>query len=232
MQTYIILCHLTAQAKRNRAESLKSRDKTWGEFQKKGMKITAYDTLGPYDVVMILESPSEELALKFLSAAVRRETLRPPRFEPSATKRWGDSEPRRGSSHGGRQRFAHYRRVGQHAIQLVAVDSRAVPRGSMRSSQEGRETSATLLISTLLRGLGSHASTWSSNLRDANTPRFEAHPGTPEVRLRLVHRLPQRRLEAVSVATPPKVPGSEAFASTAAPHPADSDIERGSGSSG
>jgi uncharacterized protein with GYD domain len=69
VQTYIVLCHLTAQAKRDRATSLKSRAKTWGEFQKKGMKITAYDTLGPYDVVMILESPSEELALRFLAAA-------------------------------------------------------------------------------------------------------------------------------------------------------------------
>jgi uncharacterized protein with GYD domain len=69
MQTYIALGHLTAQAKRNRAESLKSREKTWSEFQKKGLKITAYDTLGPYDVVMILESPSEEIALKFLAAA-------------------------------------------------------------------------------------------------------------------------------------------------------------------
>jgi uncharacterized protein with GYD domain len=69
MQTYIVLGHLTAQAKRNRAESLRSRDKTWGEFQKKGLKITAYDTLGPYDVVMILESPSEDIALQFLAAA-------------------------------------------------------------------------------------------------------------------------------------------------------------------
>jgi uncharacterized protein with GYD domain len=69
MPTYVVLGHLTMQAKRNRAESLRARDKTWSEFQKQGMKITAYDTLGPYDVVMILESPSEELALKFLAAA-------------------------------------------------------------------------------------------------------------------------------------------------------------------
>jgi uncharacterized protein with GYD domain len=32
------------------------------------MKITSYDTLGPYDVVVILESPTEELALRFLAA--------------------------------------------------------------------------------------------------------------------------------------------------------------------
>ena len=69
MQTYIVLGHLTAQAKRNRAESLKSRDKTWAEFQAKGVKLTAYDTLGPYDVVMIVEAPTEALAVKFLAAA-------------------------------------------------------------------------------------------------------------------------------------------------------------------
>jgi uncharacterized protein with GYD domain len=31
------------------------------------MKITSYDTIGPYDVIVILESPTEELALKFLA---------------------------------------------------------------------------------------------------------------------------------------------------------------------
>lgn len=94
MQTYIVLCHLTAQAKRNRPESLKSRDKTWSEFQKKGMKLTAYDTLGPYDVVMIMESPSEELAVKFLAAAgasgnIETTTLRA--FSAEETGRFGSA---------------------------------------------------------------------------------------------------------------------------------------------
>ncbi len=87
MQTYIVLGHLTAQAKRNRAESLKSRDKTWSEFQKQGMKITAYDTLGPYDVVMILESPSEEIALRFLSAAGASGNI-----ETTTLRAFGDAE--------------------------------------------------------------------------------------------------------------------------------------------
>jgi len=68
MQTYILLCHLTPQAKRARGESLRAREQTWAEFLKKGMKITSYDTLGPFDVIVILESPTEELALKFLAA--------------------------------------------------------------------------------------------------------------------------------------------------------------------
>lgn len=66
MPTYIILGRLTAQAKRNQAEALKTRDQIWGEFQKKGFKFTTYTTLGQYDVVTVVESPSEELMMKFL----------------------------------------------------------------------------------------------------------------------------------------------------------------------
>jgi len=69
MPTYIVLGHLTAQAKRNQAEALKARDQIFSQFQKKGVKITPYMTLGPYDVVNIVESPSEELAMQFLMAA-------------------------------------------------------------------------------------------------------------------------------------------------------------------
>ena len=69
MPTYIMLGRLTAQAKRNQAESLKTRDQLWAQFQKKGVKITGYMTLGPYDVVNVIESPTEELAMQFLMAA-------------------------------------------------------------------------------------------------------------------------------------------------------------------
>lgn len=69
MPTYIMLGHLTAQAKKNQVEALKTRDQLWGQFQKKGLKITAYMTLGPYDVVNVIESPTEELAMQFLMAA-------------------------------------------------------------------------------------------------------------------------------------------------------------------
>jgi uncharacterized protein with GYD domain len=69
MPTYIVLGHLTAQAKRNQAEALKARDQIFSQFQKKGVKITPYMTLGPYDVVNIVESPTEELAMQFLMAA-------------------------------------------------------------------------------------------------------------------------------------------------------------------
>ena len=50
-------------------EARKSRDKLWAEFQRQGVKITPYITLGPYDVVNIVETPTEELAMRFLLAA-------------------------------------------------------------------------------------------------------------------------------------------------------------------
>jgi uncharacterized protein with GYD domain len=69
MPTYIMLGRLTTQAKRNPAESIKARDQLWSEYQKKGIKITPYMTMGPYDVVNIIDAPTEEIAVKFLMAA-------------------------------------------------------------------------------------------------------------------------------------------------------------------
>jgi uncharacterized protein with GYD domain len=71
MQTYIMLCRLTAQAKQNAAASLKARDQLFEEFAKKGVKVTAYTTLGPYDVVNVVEAPSEEVMMQFLMGAGR-----------------------------------------------------------------------------------------------------------------------------------------------------------------
>lgn len=69
MPTYIVLGRLTTQSKRNPVESLKSRDQLFAEYQKKGVKFTAYSTVGPYDVVQIVEAPSEELMMKYLMGA-------------------------------------------------------------------------------------------------------------------------------------------------------------------
>jgi uncharacterized protein with GYD domain len=69
MPTYIVLGHLTAHAKSNPAEALKARVQLWSQFQKKGIKITSYMTLGQYDVVNVVESPTEELAMQMLLAA-------------------------------------------------------------------------------------------------------------------------------------------------------------------
>jgi uncharacterized protein with GYD domain len=69
MPHYVVLGRLTPQAKRNPVESMKARDQLFEEFRKKGLKITAYLTLGPYDVVNVVEAPSEELMMKFLLSA-------------------------------------------------------------------------------------------------------------------------------------------------------------------
>ena len=64
-----MLGRLTAQAKHNMSEAMKVRDQIWAQYQKKGIKITPYTTMGQYDVVNIIESPTEELAMQFLMAA-------------------------------------------------------------------------------------------------------------------------------------------------------------------
>jgi uncharacterized protein with GYD domain len=69
MPTYIVLAHWTAEAKRNPREALQKRQKRMADFKEKGLKFTSYTTMGPYDQVTIVESPSEELAVKLLLAA-------------------------------------------------------------------------------------------------------------------------------------------------------------------
>jgi uncharacterized protein with GYD domain len=69
MPHYVVLARLSPQAKRSPAESMRSRDELFDEFRKKGMKITSYMTLGPYDVVNIVDAPSEDLMMRFLVAA-------------------------------------------------------------------------------------------------------------------------------------------------------------------
>jgi len=91
MPTYIALGKLTAQAKQNAGAALKHRDQVHAEFQKKGLKITSYMTLGPYDVVLVVDAPSEELMLQFLMAAgsggnLDTVTLRA--FSTQETDRW------------------------------------------------------------------------------------------------------------------------------------------------
>ncbi len=81
MPSYIVLVKLTPRAKQNMPEALKARDRTWSEFEHHGLKITPYSTLGRFDSVLFLESPTEELVVRFLMAAgasgnIETETLR------------------------------------------------------------------------------------------------------------------------------------------------------------
>ncbi len=81
MPTYIVLGRLTPKAKQNSVEARKARDKNWSDYEKLGLKIRAYSTLGRFDSVLILDAPTEELLMKFLMAAgatgnIETETLR------------------------------------------------------------------------------------------------------------------------------------------------------------
>ncbi len=69
MPTYVLLGRLTAQGKTHPAESIRARDQLFADYQKQGLRITSYMTLGPYDFVNVVESPTEELLLRFLVAA-------------------------------------------------------------------------------------------------------------------------------------------------------------------
>jgi uncharacterized protein with GYD domain len=68
MASYVVLGRLTTLGKQRGAEAMKARDQVYAEFQKKGFKIADYMTLGPYEVVMVVEAPSEEGMMKFLMA--------------------------------------------------------------------------------------------------------------------------------------------------------------------
>ncbi|MCI4353525.1 MAG: GYD domain-containing protein [Thermoplasmata archaeon] len=69
MPTYVMLGRLTALAKGNMTEARKRRDKLWDDFRKLGLKISSYMTMGQYDVVTIIDAPTEQLAMRFLIAA-------------------------------------------------------------------------------------------------------------------------------------------------------------------
>jgi uncharacterized protein with GYD domain len=94
MPHYIVLARLTAQAKRDAAGSMKARDELFSEFRKKGLKIAAYMTLGPYDVVNVVDAPSEELMMQFLVAAGKQgnvETTTMPAWTPEESDRFRKS---------------------------------------------------------------------------------------------------------------------------------------------
>jgi uncharacterized protein with GYD domain len=69
MPTFVVLGKLTSQAKQNGPTALQHRDKLFAEFRKKGFTLTDYMTLGPYDVVVIVEAPSDEQMMQFLMAS-------------------------------------------------------------------------------------------------------------------------------------------------------------------
>ncbi len=82
MATYVLLLNWTEQGIRNAKETLARADAATGMVEKLGGKMKdVYWTLGPYDVVAIVEAPDDETATAFALATgsqgnVRTTTLR------------------------------------------------------------------------------------------------------------------------------------------------------------
>ncbi len=66
MATYVLLLNWTEQGIRNAKETLARADAAAGLVEKLGGKMKeVYWTLGPYDVVAIVEAPDDETATAF-----------------------------------------------------------------------------------------------------------------------------------------------------------------------
>ena len=81
MPTYVSLLNWTEQGVRNVNETLQRADSAAELAQKRGGSLQVYWTVGPYDLVAILEAPDDESATAFLlevgtRGAVRTTTLR------------------------------------------------------------------------------------------------------------------------------------------------------------
>ena len=81
MPTYVSLLNFTDQGIRNIKETLQRADRAAELAQKHGGSLQLYWTVGPYDLVGIIEAPDDESATAFLLEAgswgnVRTTTLR------------------------------------------------------------------------------------------------------------------------------------------------------------
>jgi uncharacterized protein with GYD domain len=82
MPTYVSLLNFTDQGIRTVRDTLERRDRVAGLAEKHGAKLVqAYWTVGPYDAVLILETPDDESATALLLEVgswgnVRTTTLR------------------------------------------------------------------------------------------------------------------------------------------------------------
>ena len=70
MPSYILLIKLTDQGARDAKDSPNRVQAAQKEAEKLGGKLTTYYTFGEYDTVNILEAPSDEAALAFVSQLV------------------------------------------------------------------------------------------------------------------------------------------------------------------
>jgi uncharacterized protein with GYD domain len=81
MPTYVVLLNFTDEGIRTVKETIQRADGAVERAQQYGASLQTYWTVGPYDVVGILEAPDDESATAFLlevgsRGAVRSTTLR------------------------------------------------------------------------------------------------------------------------------------------------------------
>jgi uncharacterized protein with GYD domain len=76
MPTYISLLNFTDQGIRTVAETLERADAAAELAQKHGGSLQLYWTVGPYDLVGIIEAPDDESATAFLLEAASRGNVR------------------------------------------------------------------------------------------------------------------------------------------------------------
>jgi uncharacterized protein with GYD domain len=81
MPTYVILLNFTDQGIRTVKETIQRSDSAKERAQQHGGSLETYWTVGPYDIVGILEAPDDETATAFLletgsQGNVRTTTLR------------------------------------------------------------------------------------------------------------------------------------------------------------
>jgi uncharacterized protein with GYD domain len=81
MPTYVVLLNFTDQGIRTVKDTIQRADHAVERAQQQGGSLQVYWTVGPYDLVGILEAPDDETATAFLldvgtRGAVRTTTLR------------------------------------------------------------------------------------------------------------------------------------------------------------
>ena len=76
MPTYISLGNFTDQGIRNVKEIRSRAERSERLAQELGGRLTAYPTMGPYDVVFVLEAPDDQAAARFFLSLVAAGNLR------------------------------------------------------------------------------------------------------------------------------------------------------------
>ena len=77
MATFVVLANFTEQGARAIKEGPQRRQRAFEMAQRMGITVTGrYLTMGPYDIVLILEAPDDETATRFMLSLGSQGNLR------------------------------------------------------------------------------------------------------------------------------------------------------------